>query len=85
MANIKSQIKRNRQNETRRLRNKSVSSDLKTGIKKVETAAGAGEPTDDLYRSAQKKIDAAVSKGTLHKKTGARKKSRLAKKVSAGG
>ncbi len=83
MANIKSQIKRNRQNEARRLRNKSVSSDLKTGVKKVETAAAAGEPTEDLYRSAQKKIDIAVSKGTMHKKTAARKKSRLAKKVNA--
>ena len=84
MANIKSQIKRNRQNEGRRLRNKSVSSDLKTAVKKVEVATGAGEPTDELFRSAQKKIDTAVSKGTMHKKTAARKKSRLAKKVSAG-
>ncbi len=85
MANIKSQIKRNRQNEGRRLRNKSISSDLKTGVKKVEAAAAAGEPTEELYRSAQKKIDTAVSKGTMHKKTAARKKSRLAKKVSASG
>jgi small subunit ribosomal protein S20 len=83
MANIKSQIKRNRQNEGLRMRNKSVNSDLKTSIKKVETAAAAGEPTDELYRSAQKKIDVATSKGVLHKKTAARKKSRLAKKASA--
>jgi small subunit ribosomal protein S20 len=82
MANIKSQIKRNRQNEGLRMRNKSVNSDLKTSIKKVETAAAAGEPTDDLYRAAQKKIDVATSKGVLHKKTAARKKSRLAKKSS---
>jgi small subunit ribosomal protein S20 len=83
MANIKSQIKRNRQNEGRRLRNKSVTSDLKTAVKKVESASAAGESTDELYRLAQKKIDTAVSKGTMHKKTAARKKSRLAKKVSA--
>lgn len=83
MANIKSQIKRNRQNDGLRMRNKSVNSDLKTSIKKVETAAAAGEPTDDLYRVAQKKIDVATSKGVLHKKTAARKKSRLAKRASA--
>lgn len=79
MANIKSQKKRNRQNEVRRQRNKSTSSDLKTTIKKVETAAASGESTDELMRLAQRKIDRAVSKGTLHKKTAARKKSRLAK------
>jgi small subunit ribosomal protein S20 len=81
MANIKSQIKRNRQNETRRARNKSVNSSLKTSVKKVETAATAGEPTDELLRAAQAKIDNAVSRGVLHKKTAARKKSRLAKRV----
>jgi small subunit ribosomal protein S20 len=84
MANIKSQIKRNRQNEIRRVRNKSVSSNLKTTTKKVETAAAAGEPVDVLYRQAQSKIDTAASKGVLHKKTAARKKSRLAKRVAAG-
>ena len=83
MANIKSQIKRNRQNDGLRLRNKSVNSDLKTSIKKVEAAVAAGEPTDDLLRAAQKKIDIATSKGVLHKKTAARKKSRLAKRASA--
>jgi small subunit ribosomal protein S20 len=83
MANIKSQIKRNRQNDGLRLRNKSVNSDLKTSVKKVETAAAAGEPTDDLYRVAQRKIDVATSKGVLHKRTAARKKSRLAKRVAA--
>jgi small subunit ribosomal protein S20 len=78
MANIQSQKKRNRQNEVRRQRNKSVSSDLKTSIRKVEAAAAAGEPTEELLRDAQRKIDKAASKGTLHKKTAARKKSRLA-------
>ena len=52
MANIKSQKKRNRQNEAQRQRNKSIKSDLKTSIKKVETAAAAGEPTDELFRVA---------------------------------
>ncbi len=82
MANIKSQIKRNRQNEARRMRNKSINSSLKTSVKKVETASAAGEQTDDLMRQAQAEIDGAVSKGVLHKKTAARKKSRLAKRVS---
>jgi small subunit ribosomal protein S20 len=84
MANIKSQIKRNRQNEARRMRNKSINSSLKTSVKKVETASSAGEETDELMRQAQAKIDSAVSKGVLHKKTAARKKSRLAKRASAG-
>lgn len=82
MANIKSQIKRNRQNETRRHRNKSIMSELKTSIKKVEAAAAAGEPTDDLFRAAQKKIDMACAKGVLHPKAAARRKSRLAASIS---
>lgn len=83
MANIKSQKKRNRQNETRRARNKSLMSDLKTSIKKVEAAHAAGEPTDELYRAAQKKIDVAAQKGALHPKTAARKKSRLASSIAS--
>lgn len=82
MANIKSQIKRNRQNEVRRLRNKSVQSDVKTAIKKVVAAAEAGEPTDELLRSAQKKIDRAVSKGVIKPNTAARRKSRLATRIA---
>lgn len=78
MANIKSQMKRNRQNEVRRQRNKAVRSELRTAIKKVETAAAAGEPTDELYRRAQKKLDKAVSRGILKPNTAARQKSRLA-------
>jgi small subunit ribosomal protein S20 len=84
MANIKSQIKRNRQNEARRMRNKSINSSLKTSVKKVEAASAAGEQTDELMRLAQAEIDTAVSKGVLNKKTAARKKSRLAKRVAAG-
>jgi len=58
-------------------------SDLKTSVSRVEAAAAAGEPTDDLFRIAQQKIDTAISKGVLHAKTAARKKSRLAKAISA--
>jgi small subunit ribosomal protein S20 len=82
MANIKSQKKRNRQNETRRQRNKTIMSDLKTSIKKVELASAAGEPTEELFATAQRKIDIAASKGVLHPKTAARKKSRLAASIS---
>ncbi|MGB7859871.1 MAG: 30S ribosomal protein S20 [Acidimicrobiia bacterium] len=83
MANIKSQEKRNRQNEKRRQRNKTIMSDLKTSIKKVETAAAAGEPTDELFREAQRKIDVAAQKGVLHANTAARKKSRLTASISS--
>ncbi|HUG08935.1 MAG TPA: 30S ribosomal protein S20 [Acidimicrobiia bacterium] len=83
MANIKSQKKRNRQNVTRRQRNKRIMSDLKTSIRRVHEAADAGEPTDELYTAAQKKIDTAASKGVLHPKTASRKKSRLASSLKA--
>lgn len=78
MANIKSQKKRNRQNESRRQRNKSITSDLKTSIRRVHEAAAAGEPTEELIQAAQKKIDTAAAKGVLHPNAAARKKSRLA-------
>jgi small subunit ribosomal protein S20 len=86
MANIKSQIKRNRQNETRRLRNKAVSSELKTRVKGALKAAEAG--ADDVVekqRVAQKRIDMAAAKGVIHKNTAARKKSRLAKRIARAG
>lgn len=82
MANTKSQEKRNRQNEKRRLRNKAVSSEMKTAVKKTLAAAEAGEPTDDLYRAAQKSIDSAVSKGLIKANTASRRKSRLAARIS---
>ncbi|MCB0990227.1 MAG: 30S ribosomal protein S20, partial [Acidimicrobiales bacterium] len=78
-------IKRNRQNETRRERNKAVNSELKTRAKNVVTAAEAGEGAEDAYRLAQKRIDMAVSKGVLHKNTAARRKARLARKVNQAG
>ncbi len=83
MANIKSQIKRNRQNETRRARNKAVRSELKTREKAVFAAAAAGEPTDELLRLAQKRLDVAASKGVIHKNEAARRKSRLNVKASS--
>jgi len=84
VANIKSQIKRNRQNERRRLRNKAVRSEVKTRTKRAVTAAeqGADDATQAL-RLALKRIDKAASKGVIHKNQAARRKSRLMKKVAA--
>jgi len=83
MANIASQIKRNRQTVKRKARNQAVRSELKTRTKATMTAARSGDAaaTDEAYRAAQKRIDSAVSKGVLHKRTAARQKSRLARKV----
>ena len=85
MANIKSQIKRNKQNETRRERNKAVKSALKTSEKKVQAAIADGDADAVVsrQREAARALDKAASKGVLHKRTVARKKSRLAKQVSA--
>jgi small subunit ribosomal protein S20 len=81
VANIKSQIKRNRQNEKARQRNKMVRSELQTRTKKVLTAAESGEETAEALKAAIRRIDTAATKGVLHKNTAARKKSRLIKQV----
>lgn len=83
MANIKSQVKRNRQNEKRHERNKAVRSELKTRIRNALEAAEAGEPeqAELLLRQAQQRFDIAVSKGVLKKNTAARRKSRLTRQV----
>ncbi|HVN50605.1 MAG TPA: 30S ribosomal protein S20 [Acidimicrobiales bacterium] len=84
MANIKSQIKRNRQNEARRVRNKAVRSELKTRTKAAVTAAETGaDDADELARQAVKRLDKAASKGVIHKNQAARRKSRLAKRLDA--
>ena len=84
MANIKSQIKRNRQNEKRRLRNKSVKSSLKTAIRKFNEATEAGdtENAGTLLRDASRKLDKAVSKGVIHKNQAANRKSAIAKRAA---
>ena len=84
MANIKSQIKRNRQNEKARLRNKAVRSELKTRVKAAVTTAESGaETTPEALRLAIKRIDKAAAKGVIHKNAAARKKSRLVRRVTA--
>jgi small subunit ribosomal protein S20 len=84
VANIKSQIKRNRQNERRRVRNKATRSELKTNAKRVHGAADADAQTAAAeLRSASRALDRAASAGSIHKRTAARRKSRLAKAVNA--
>ena len=84
MANIKSQIKRNRQNEKARLRNKAVRSEMRTRTKAaVSTAEAGAEEAAEALRIALKRIDKAAAKGVIHKNQAARRKARLVKKVSA--
>lgn len=82
MANHKSALKRIKQNEKRRMRNRIVKSKLKTSVKKTLGAAkGQGDVASEL-RSAQSVIDKAARKGVIHKRTAARKISRLHRRVS---
>ncbi|WP_214322048.1 30S ribosomal protein S20 [Nonomuraea sediminis] len=85
MANIKSQIKRNKQNEKARLRNKAVKSSLKTAVRKFREAAEQGdvEQTVALQRAAARQLDKAVSKGVIHKNQAANRKSAIAKQAAA--
>ncbi|HEX4979793.1 MAG TPA: 30S ribosomal protein S20 [Acidimicrobiales bacterium] len=83
MANIKSQIKRTRQNEKRRLRNKAVRSEVKTRVKNAVAEAESGAETAEAsLRLAVKKIDKAAGKGVIHKNQAARRKSRLMKRIA---
>ena len=85
MANIKSQIKRIRTNEKRRLRNQSVKSELKTLVRKTREAVEAGdkELAIESLKTASRKLDKAASKGVIHKNQAANRKSKLAKRVSS--
>jgi small subunit ribosomal protein S20 len=79
VANIKSAIKRIRQNEARRLRNRTVRSKVRSSVKTARTAEG-----DTLRASvgeAIRALDKAVSKGVIHRNTAARKKSALARRL----
>ena len=80
MANIKSQEKRNRSNERRRLRNKSVKSSLRTAVRKFREAAESGdkEKAAELLVATGRILDKAASKGVIHKNQAANKKSALA-------
>lgn len=82
MANIKSQIKRNRQNERRRLSNKAVRSEVKTRTKNAIASVGT-EHSVDALRLAMKRIDKAAAKGVIHKNQAANRKSGLMRRINA--
>jgi small subunit ribosomal protein S20 len=82
MANIKSQKKRNRQNERRHERNKAVRTELKTRVKVAGTAIETNaDDADALVQAAQKRLGKAASSGVIHKKAAARRTSRLMKRA----
>ena len=85
MANIKSQIKRIRTNEKRRLRNQAVKSELKTLVRRTREAVEAGDQEKAVaaLRVASRKLDVAVSKGVIHKTQAANRKSKLARRVAS--
>lgn len=85
MANIKSQIKRNKQNEKAHERNKAVKTGLKTAVSKFRKAADAGdkEAAVVLGRDANKMLDKAASKGVIHKNQAANRKSAISKTAAS--
>lgn len=84
MANIKSALKRMRQNEKSRLRNRAVRSQVRTAVKQARAALGAKSPdVPALVAEAIQRLDKAVTKGVIHKNTAARKKSALAHRLAA--
>ncbi|WP_394263545.1 30S ribosomal protein S20 [Trueperella sp.] len=85
MANIKSQIKRNKTNEKRRVRNKAYKTEVRSLVRKTREAVEAGnvEEAQESLRIASRKLDKAVSKGVLHKNNAANRKSKLAKLVAS--
>ena len=85
MANIKSQIKRNKQNEKRHERNKAVKTGLKTAIRKFREAAESGDKDQaiTLGREANRQLDKAASKGVIHKNQAANRKSSIAKQAAS--
>ena len=85
MANIRSQIKRNRQNERRRVRNKAVRSEIRTRTKTAVTAVdGGADDANEAVRAAVKRIDKAAAQGVIHKNQAANRKSRLMRRATGG-
>jgi ribosomal protein S20 len=85
VANINSQIKRNRQTLKRQARNKSVRSELRTRTKRAIAAIQSGaENSDEALRLAVKRIDKAAAKGVIHKNQAANRKARLMKRATRG-
>ena len=85
LANIKSQIKRNKTNEKARQRNKAVRSEVRSYVRVVREniASGNKDEAQQAYAVAARKLDKAVSKGVLHKNNAANRKSRLATQINA--
>ncbi|MEW1961971.1 30S ribosomal protein S20 [Microbacterium sp. NPDC077644] len=85
MANIKSQIKRNKTNEKARIRNKAVKSELKTLVRGTREAIAKGDKAaaEASLKVTSKKLDKAVSKGVIHENQAANRKSSIAKQVAA--
>ena len=85
MANIKSQIKRNKTNEKAHERNKAVKSELKTLVRQTREAVAAGDKAaaEKSLKKASVKLDKAVSKGVLHKNQASNRKSAIAKQVAS--
>ncbi len=86
MANIKSQIKRNKQNEKARQRNQAVKSRLKTAVRKFRELAESGEDKDAAVaagRDAMRALDKAAAKGVIHDNQAANRKSSIAKTAAS--
>ena len=85
MANIKSQIKRNKTNEKAHERNKAVKSELRTLVRSTREAVAAGDKAaaEKALGTATRKLDKAVSKGVIHENQAANRKSSIAKQVAA--
>jgi small subunit ribosomal protein S20 len=83
MANIKSQMKRNRSNERRRQRNLAARSELKTRVKTAREAIDTdADEAPDAVRVAQKRLGMAAAKGRIHRNQAARRTSRLMKQAN---
>ena len=84
MANIKSQIKRIKQNEKAHQRNKAVKSELRTYVRKFREAAESGniDEATAAMQAASRKLDKAVSKGVIHKNQAANRKSAISKRLA---
>lgn len=82
MANIKSQIKRNRTNEAARVRNKGVRSEIRTRTKNAIAAVGTEDEAEAL-RTAIKRLDKSAAAGVIHKNQAANRKSRLMRRVNS--
>jgi small subunit ribosomal protein S20 len=84
LANIQSQIKRNKQNEKRRLRNRAARGTARSAVNKARAALTANSPeTKETVLKAISALDKAAEKGVIHKNNAARRKSRLMKKLAS--